>query len=348
MSNNTTKLYRKKKILQAFLYDELNSYVELSSKFILKTNTNNSIYINSNIINDRRNTIGVVNFIKLSAKIIDCEKSKLDKNDYYEFKSKYFNDFEIYNCLEEIEFYNNQLDLIPIITKNNKLIFSEISLGHPNVLVYNEENLDISNRLPDIEVSNHSYLAGLIDLMMFNIINGKFVIIERKTYYGDNDNLEDIFLIDITIKQLTLYAYYFLNLCITYNIAITEEDIELQITGVCLKKKIIKIWKINYNPKRYLAIWKQDKWNPILNQSGRIRLNEQYCKNCFLYIDTQNNILKSENTKRIYCSQNCLLQLENPKFKCHTNNCFNTFNNLFKLSNNFYCKFCFKNNIKKI
>ena len=347
--NNSNKLYNKNKILQSFLYEELNSYLELSSKFILKTN-DNSIYINSNITNDRRKTIGVIVFIKLSAKINDCEKSKLDKNDYYEFESKYFNDFELYNCLEEIEFYHNQLNLIPIVTKNNKLIFSEISLGHPNILVYNEEILDISNGLPKIEISNHSYLSGSIDLIMFNTNNNKFILIERKTYFGDNITLEleDIFLSDLNIKQLILYAFYFLNLCITYNIAIDEDDIELYLTGIHLKKKTVKNWKINYDPMRYLAIWKQDKWNPIANKSGRIRLEERYCKNCFLYINRQNKILKSENTKRIYCSEKCLLELEYLNFKCHTNNCFNTFNNTFKLSNNFYCKFCFKNNIKKI
>ena len=265
--NNSNKLYNKNKILQSFLYEELNSYLELSSKFILKTN-DNSIYINSNITNDRRKTIGVIVFIKLSAKINDCEKSKLDKNDYHEFKSKYFNDFELYNSLEEIEFYNNQLNLIPIVTKNNKLIFNEIPLGHPNVLVYNEEILDISNGLPKIEIQNHSHLSGSMDLIMFNTNNNKFTLIERKTYFGDNNKLEpeDIFLSDLNIKQLTLYAFYFLNLCITYNIAIAEDDIELYLTGIHLKKKIIKIWKINYNPVRYLEIWKKDKCNPIVNK----------------------------------------------------------------------------------
>ena len=338
-------------ILKNFLYYELFTFLNIQKRFIKEIN--NTICVNiPESYGKIKQSIGVVKFIKLTSKVNEVEKLIISKEEMNHLESFYFNDFNSFDLPLEINFYYNHIGLIPIVNSTtNEMIWCEFKLGHPYYYVYNSENIDLGNIKNVVGIYVH--LSGAIDLLMYNFKTGKLAFIERKTYTGDNKSvsMEDLFLKQINIKQITLYVWYFLSIATTFGLSIDNNDVELYITGIHQTNKIVKTWKIEYNPNKYLGIWNQDKWNPILCQSGRITYRDTYCKSCFINIDKKKGqFIVSQNTKTLYCSNRCYTRLENNLKKCHgyKRNCFRTFDSNFKVENQFYCNICYKNYLKFI
>ena len=244
-------------------HDKLHKIAEITNKMIIRNN--GAIIVSNTAYRSMGVTRMLANYYKPDEKQTQELNTSNDKGKSLAFMSqKYTVDKETYSnkflSLSEKKFSDQHDSFVVVdeVFKNLNIISvhgNEFQLGHKTLFIREYPN----------HKSQQYHLTGAIDYLKYNTLTGKLVIIELKTGKYPFGEMKSLYLKEKHVKQVQMYAWMLRYMSICANIPIRQEDIELMIVAVNDVKKMVSVWKVQYDPITFLGKYWNNRWSGIID-----------------------------------------------------------------------------------
>ena len=157
------------------------------------------------------------------------------------------------------------------------------------------------------------HLTGAIDMLCYNTITKKLVLVELKSSSGFTSNstnakfmsMQTLHLKEKHCKQLCLYAKVFIAMAAEIGINILPNDMELIIIANNKSKHKLAIWQMPYDPVTFLgSIWARDRWCGIVD-SGALFFKAQTTGPRCSVCKGDADVLKTKSLPIIFICKTC-------------------------------------------
>lgn len=146
-----------------------------------------------------------------------------------------------------------------------------------------------------------AHLTGSIDMLKYNMVSGKLVLVELKTGSTSRSffSMKQLFVKQKHVKQLQAYAYLLRNMFHLCGIEFNPENLELVIAGVDTSIRKVALWRVRYNPVVFLA--SSERWASLHDNIRLLSGDDLPCVQCAEPARYQD----PKDTRLFYCSPKC-------------------------------------------